>query len=213
MKIFVENNNDGFPIVIGEDTDSTPLGYLDMTSILGVDSIKHLEDYLDYKSIRKLVLQELLKKDADIGTAFGLCSFEEQKIVCKYQLMPYAVRINYFTDKDDSFNWDKLVTLTEGSPYSFFSGRYKVYQDLRVCVSDYVRREIWFPNDYYANLNYAQMFLKKVHLMKEHYIAANDPEFGYFLRSTDMYSEGGFKDQVYWLQDLEDDLLEIYNAY
>ena len=32
--------------------------------------------------------------------------------------MPYAVRLNYFTDAEDKVNWDKLVMLTEGSPKS-----------------------------------------------------------------------------------------------
>lgn len=218
MKLFVENNPTKYPIILGEDTDSTPSGYLDETSIEGVGGHSHLIDIIDYNNIRDWVLELMLAKDtvntpADMATAFGLCTVEEQKICCEFQLMPYAVRLNYFTDAEDKVNWDKLVMLTEGSPYGSLSGRNRVYQDLRICVSDYVRREVWFPNDYQANLTYAQQFLKDVHLLKEYYIASNDVEFGQFLKSIAPYDTTGFNSKNYWRQDLEDDLLEIYNSY
>lgn len=218
MKLFVENNADKYPIILGADTDSTPIGYLDETTIEGVGNNKKLEFIMDYNNIRDWVLELMLAKDtvntpADMGTAFGLCTPQEQKVCCEFQLMPYSVRLNYFSDAEDKVNWDKLVTLTEGHPIGIYKGRTRVYQELRVCVSDYVRREVWFPGDYQSNLTYAQQFLKDVHLLKEYYIASNDVEFGQFLKSVAPYDTTGFNSKVYWRQDLEDDLLEIYNSY
>ena len=213
MKLFVENNGSKYPIIIGEDTDETPTGYLDETSIIGIGQNNAIETIMDYNHIRDWVLVEMMKKDPDQATAFNLCSPLEQYYLCVFQLMPYSVRLLFMTDAEDKINWDKLVQLTEGSPFSMFVGRSRIYQDMRVCVSDFVRREVWFPNDYQANLTYAQAFLKDVHLYKEYYIAANDPELGLFLRSEGIHLNDGFNSKVYWLQELEDNLLNIYNSY
>ena len=213
MKLFVEDNVNKYPIIIGEDGDATPDGYLDETSIIGIATNKAIENIMDYNHIRDWVLVEMMKKDVDYATAFGMCNPTEQYLCCVFQLMPYSVRLLFMSDAQDKVNWDKLVQLTEGSPFSMFVGRSRIYQDMRVCVSDFVRREIWFPNDYYSNLNYAQAFLKDVHLYKEYYIAANDPELGLFLRSEGIHLTDGFNSKVYWLQELEDNLLNIYNSY
>ena len=213
MKLFVENNSSKFPIILGADGDSTPTGYLDETTIIGVGNNLHLENLMEFNSIRDWVLLLLLEKDADQATAFGLCSLDEKKVVCKFILMPYSVRIAVLTDAEDEINWDKLVHITEGSPFAILTGRSKVYHRLRVQVSQYVRKEVWFPNDYFANLTYAQAFLKDVHLIKEYFIASNNPEFGNFLKSINEYEFNGFNSKNYWLQSLEDDLLEIYNSY
>jgi hypothetical protein len=49
--------------------------------------------------------------------------------------------------------------------------------------------------------------------LKDDFIANNDPYFGQFLKSTGDYELNGFKSKSYWLQELEDELLEIYNSY
>ena len=218
MKLFVENNASKFPLTIGQDNDATPSGYIDETTIEGVGNNTHLIQYIDYNNFRDWVLELMLAKDTvntppDMATAFGSCTPAEQKVCCEFQLMPYAVRLNFFTDEQDKLNWEKLVMLTEGSPYGSLSGRSKIYQDLRIKVSDYVRREVWFPNDYISNLSYAQQFLKDTHLLKEYYIASNDIEFGQFLKSEGLYLNNGFNSKVYWIQELEDELLEILNSY
>ena len=215
MKLFVENNNNKYPVILGEDSDSTPIGYLDETTIEGVGNNKKLEQIMDYNNIRNWVLELVLAKDPDLAIAFGMCTADEQKICCEFQLMPYSVRVpNYFTDDEDKENWNKLVRITEGNPFGVLKGRTKIYQDLRVVVSDYVRREVWFPNNYRANISYAQDFYRDTYKIKEYYIAANDPEFGEFLRSDGRYTAlTGFKCKDYWRQDLEDELLEVYNSY
>ena len=212
MKLFVENTA-AKSIIIGLDTDETPIGYLDKTTIEGLDGEELLINHLEYNNIRKWIEQLMLINDADPITAFNLCTSVEKSIICKYQLMPYSVRLNYFTDEEDLKYWNELVIRTEGNAYVNLIGRSKIYHDLRICVSDFVRREIWFPNDYYSNLNYAQQFLKEVHLLKEYYISANDPELGLFLRSEGVYLNNGFNSKIYWLQELEDNLLNIYNVY
>ena len=212
MKLFVEDAPSK-TIIIGLDTDSTPVGYLDKTTIIGLDSEELLINHVEYNNIRKWILQLMLLNDPDMATAFGMCSATEQSIICKYQLMPYSVRLNYFTDAEDKANWNELVIRTDGHAYSNLIGRSKIYQNMRIAVSDIVRREVWFPGDYYSNLSYAQTFLKDVHLYKEYYIAANDPELGLFLRSEGIHLTDGFNSKVYWLQELEDNLLNIYNSY
>jgi len=168
---------------------------------------------MEYNSIRKWLLSLLLLKNSNQGVAFSLCSLEEQITICKWILMPYSIRILYFTDDEDRINWEELVVRTEGNPLALIHGRSLIYQRLRICVTNYVRKELWFPGDYYVNLNYAQQLLRDVYLMKEFFIASNDSEFGQFLRSEGVHTLTGLTSKVYWLQSLEDELLEIYNQY
>ena len=215
MKLFVEDNNKP-AILIGQDNDPIPSGYLDKTNMIDIGTTyrNQLLNQLEYNSIRDWVLELLLAKDSDQATAFGLCTYAEKRIVCKYILMPYAVRLMLWTDEEDYSHWDDLVVFTEGSPIALLTGRSKVYQTLRRKVSDYVRREVWVPGNYFANLTYAQQFLRDVEFMKNLFIASNDPEFKEFLNSNGRYNNTtGFKGKDYWLQDLETDLLTIYNSY
>jgi hypothetical protein len=213
MKLFVEDNIDKFPIILGADTDETPEGYLDDTSIIGIATNFHLESVYEYEHIRDWILEEMMKKDVDYATAFSLCTTEEKQWIARFQLMPYAVRMSVISDDEDAEYWEKLIILTEGSPLPFLKGRSLVYQNLRICVSHYVRREVWAAGDYQANLTQAQSFGRDLRVLKDDFIANNDPYFGQFLRSTGDYELNGFKSKAYWLQDLEDDLLEIYNSY
>jgi hypothetical protein len=210
MRLYKELT-DHYSLLVG--TFSCPSGYEDITSIIGVGNEPNLFNIMEYNTIRKWVLMLLLEKDSNQGVAFSLCSLEEQITICKWILMPYAVRMSFFTDEEDRMNWEDLVIRTEGNPLALIHGRSLIYQRLRICVTNYVRKETWFPGDYYANLNYAQQFLRDVYLMKEFFIAANDPEFGQFLRSDGVHSSTGLNSKLYWLQSLEDDLLEIYNQY
>lgn len=216
MKLFVEDINSNQALLIGQNNDTTPSGYLDKTNMLdiGVTYKDKLLNLLEYNSIRDWILELLLSKNPDMGTAFGLCSTIEKVVVCKYILMPYSVRLLFFADDQDAEHWDELVVRTEGSPYALLTGRSKVYQNLRRKVSDYVRREVWTPGDYFGSLSKAQQFLRDVEFMKNLFIASNDPEFKEFLNSNGRYdATTGFKSKDYWLQDLEDDLLTIYNSY
>lgn len=215
MKLFVEDSS-SHVILIGQYNDSTPNGYLDKTNMqdIGVTYLQTLLSQIEYNTIRSWILTLLIAKDANITTAFGLCTTEEKQVVCKFILMPYTIRLTLFSDTEDCVNWDKLVTLTEGSAYSLLTGRSKVYQLLRVKVSDYVRREVWTLGDYFANLSKAQLFLRDVEFMKNLFIASNDPEFKEFLNSNGRYdATTGFKSKTYWRQDLETELLNIYNSY
>jgi hypothetical protein len=213
MKLFVENNVDKYPIILGADTDSTPTGYLDDTSIVGIATNRHLEDIMDYEHIRDWILEEMMKNDPDYSTAFSMCSLQEQKWIARFQLMPYAVRMTLISDEEDAEYWEKLVILSEGTPLPLMRGRNLVYQKLRVCVSNFVRKEVWAAGDYFANLTHAQNFGRDIRTLKDDFIANNDPYFGQFLKSTGDYELNGFKSKSYWLQELEDELLEIYNSY
>ncbi len=210
MRLYKELT-DHYSLLVG--TFSCPSGYEDITSIIGVGNEPLLFNIMEYNTIRKWLLTLLLEKGVDLTTAFGLCSLDEKKTICKWILVPYAVRMLLLTDEEDRKNWEELVVRTEGNPLALIHGRSLIYQRLRICVTNYVRKEAWFPGDYYANLNYAQQLFRDVYLMKELFIGANDAEFGQFLRSDGVHSATGLNSKVYWLQSLEDDLLEIYNQY
>ena len=210
MKLYKELNENP-SILVG--TFSTPEGYEDITSIQTVGNEPLIFNIMEYNTIRKWLLSLLLLKNSNQGVAFSLCSLEEQITICKWILMPYSIRILYFTDDEDRINWEELVVRTEGNPLALIHGRSLIYQRLRICVTNYVRKELWFPGDYYVNLNYAQQLLRDVYLMKEFFIASNDSEFGQFLRSEGVHTLTGLTSKVYWLQSLEDELLEIYNQY
>lgn len=212
MKLFIEEISDG--ILIGNDNDSTPSGYVDKTTIIDVGTNAMLHDRMEYNSKRKWLLELLLKKNPDQGTAFGMCSPQEQSIICKYLLMPYSVRLLFFTDEQDAEHWETLVTRTEGNPIGLLEGRALIYQRLRIAVSHHVRKETWTPGDYFANLTMAQMFFRDVQQMKDLFIGSNDYEFRDFLSSSGMYdTTTGFKSKTYWFQDLENELLSIYYSY
>ena len=215
MKLFVEDISKP-AVLIGQDLDPTPTGYLDKTTIydIGVVYKANVLNLIEYNSIRDWLLDLLLLKNPDLATAFGLCDINEKKTICQYILMPYNVRTLLWSDAQDSIHWDELVMRTEGTPFGLFTGRAKVYQLLRIKVSDYVRKEIWVPGNYFANLTMAQLLFRDVVTMKDLFIGANDPEFKEILSSSGRYdATTGFKGKTYWLESLETDLLTIYNSY
>ena len=206
MKLFKNlANND---IILGADTDTPVSPYSDVTTLLEVGSNKDLLNLLEYNSIRKWVGALFQAK------GFDNCTNEERIILCKWILLPYTTRLLFVTDEQDKNNWDELVMRTEGNPIGYLQGRAKIYQNLRICVSDYVRKEAWVLGDYYANLTLSQTFFRDVAQMKEFYIGANDPEFGEFLRSNGRYdATTGLQGKDYYLPTLETELINIYNSY
>ena len=211
MKLYKELNENP-SLLFG--TFSTPTGYEDITSIIGVGNEPLLFNIMEYNSIRKWLLSLLLLKDSNQGVAFSLCTLEEQITVCKWILMPYSIRILYFTDEQDKNNWEELVVRTEGNPLALYQGRSLIYQKLRIAVTNFVRKEAWVIGNYFANLSLAQQLFRDVYIMKELFISANDPEFGEFLRSNGRYNNTtGLKSKTYWTQELETELINIYNQY
>jgi len=206
MKLFKEENTGD--IRIGADNESTPIGYSDATNIIEVGGDDALLNMLEYNSIRKWVGQLFTIK------GFQNCNPTELAICSKWILLPYTIRLMFFLDNEDKINWDELVVRTEGNPIGHLQGRAKIYQKLRICVSDYVRREVWELDNYYSNLTMSQQLFRDVKDMKDFFIGANDPEFGEFLRSNGRYNDiTGFKGKNYYLANLETDLINIYNEY
>ena len=91
-KLFIEDNYRKRLVMVGEDSDPTPTGFADETSIEGVGNCVPLKDIMEYKQIRTWIYTMLVMKDyptMDIATAFGLCTPAEQKMVCKFFIMPW----------------------------------------------------------------------------------------------------------------------------
>lgn len=211
MKLFI-SDIDGM-VLLGQDSDPTPSGYTDQTNLLEVATNSELYDRIEFNQLRKWVQTLFLAKGVDIPAAFAACSTAEQQQVCRFILVDYATRLLFYSDAEDKVHWDLLVHRSEGEPWVMYEGRKRVYEDLRVCVSDYVRREMWVAGDYYANLSNAQEFFRNVSNYKDWFVGSNDPIFKEFLSSTGQFDANtGMKSKDYWRQDLEDDLLEIYNA-
>ena len=211
MRLFI-NDTDG-AIIIGQDGDLTPEGYTDQTNLIEVATNANLYERIEYNKLRWWVSSLLMAKGVDVTAAFTACTTEEKIQVCKFILMPYSIRLLFYTDDQDYSNWDLLVDRSEGNPHGIIEGRSRVYEDLRRKVSDYVRREVWLSGDYYANLTKAQELFRDVSQYKDWYIGSNDPTFHDFLSSTGQFDEfTGMKSKGYWLQSLEDDLMLIYNA-
>jgi hypothetical protein len=118
-----------------------------------------------------------LAKGADITSAWIACTADEKKTVCKFILMPYATRLTIQTEAEDKAYWEDMVIRTEGSPFGLLTGRHRTYELMRICVSDYVRKESWATADFIANISKAQAFFRDCYSMKEFFIAADDPEF------------------------------------
>jgi hypothetical protein len=211
MKLFIKDNDTA--ILIGQDVDPTPTGYTDHTNLLEVATNERLSRQMEYNQRRTWVNVLFLAKGVDVAAAFTACTTDEKLQVCKFILIDYTTRLLFYTDEDDKVHWDELVHRSEGEPWATYEGRKRVYEDLRVCVADYVRREVWVPGDYQANLSKSQELFRDVSTYKDWYVGANDPTFKEFLSSTGQFDANtGMKSKDYWLQDLEDDLLEIYNC-
>lgn len=211
MKLFIQDSDGA--IIVGQDSDPTPSGYTDSTNLLEVATNEKVAARMEYNRLRAWVNELFLAKGVDVATAFVACSTAEKIEVCRFILIDYTTRLLFFTDDQDWENWLILVNRSEGNPNAIIEGRRRVYNDLRVKVSDYVRREAWAPLDYYANLSKAQELFRDVSEYKGLYIGSNDPIFKEFLSSTGQFDETtGMKSKSYWRQDLEDDLMEIYNA-
>jgi hypothetical protein len=124
----------------------------------------------------------------------------------RYILAPYTLRLTIHTDTIDEQNWFNLIQVTQGldSQKEPFTGRTLLIEKMRKCIANKVRKEL-------MTIATSQQFFKDVFQMLEWYIRAACPDFKLWLTNASPYDADGFEEKSYWTQDLEDELMDIYN--
>lgn len=170
---------------------------------------------LDYLMYRDKINEILFIKanpnypTIDFSGFFSVLTGQERFLMCKYVLAPYALRLMVVSEEEDYYHWEQLVRITKGNelleyPYT---GRALVVEKMRRYVAHLVRKELMTMTD-------SQQFFEDVFTLVELYIASANPKFKQWL--TNMvgtpYENDGFEQKPYWTQDLEDNLMIIYNG-
>jgi hypothetical protein len=186
-------------ILIGEDTDPTPAGYLDKTTILDIGNTHQLIDRTGYVYVRNWVAALFYGKDPDIATAFGMLTTLEQREVCKYILMPLSVRTLFFTEAEDQQNWVLLVEKSK----EYRAGK---IEEMRIRVADGLRSETQTKQQ-------LTDFFNDTRLKIESYIFNNDTELIDFINNKvgTPYENAGFLQASYYSEQMKTDLINIYN--
>lgn len=172
----------------------------------------HESGILDFNRRRENIKTIVFDKALTDYSQWNTLTSEEKNIAVELILAPYVLRLQIVSDSEDAENWEKLVSLSEGNPSQYYTGRALVYEKMRIAVSHYVRKEVWQANDYWFNLSKAQAFFEDVHIIKDWYVASNNPKFMDFIKSQNSYSLTGFNTKSYWIQELEDELISIYEG-
>lgn len=172
---------------------------------------KYFTDYLFYRDAINIIL--ITKANPNSPTidfsGWGTLTSSEQEIMSRYVLCPYALRLTVFTEAEDKENWKSLVQITQGleSPSTPFTGRALVVEKMRGLIADKVRVE-------QMTMATSQQFFKDVFELTEWYMRAACPDFKLWLTNEvgSPYENDGFEQKVYWSQQLEDELMDIYNG-
>lgn len=216
MKLWIENINN--PSAVYQEADPGGL-FEDMNNdpvcwdVHGIGAKHEAGRKLDYKFVRdQLKILAATEANADFSN-WASVSEANKEIYSRWHVAPYTLRVpGVQTEEKDKEYWRDVVFKTEGIDVDKLQGRARIYEEMRLCVADYVRRYVWDANDYLVNLSNAQALFKDVFLLKEYFIAANDPSFKQWICNEvgSSYENDGFEEKSYHLQDLEDDLLDIY---
>lgn len=132
---------------------------------------------------------------------------EVKAIAVKMFFVPYALRLTVVSDEQDSLNWEKILTLTQGTPVEQYQGRAKTFDMMRICVAQRVRKEIMSMTD-------SQQMLKDVGQIVDWYIRVNSPDFKQWLMNEagSPYENNGFAQKSYYSLLLRNELYDIYNG-
>lgn len=138
-------------------------------------------------------------------SGWGNLTADEQKLMAKYILAPYALRTTIYSDADDKQNWFDLLRITQGTEFkeNLYTGRARLIEIMRRHVADKVRIEA-------LTMAQTQDFLEDVDQLLDWYIRAANPKFKLWLYSLAPYDTTGFNSKAYWSQGLEDELIAMY---
>lgn len=211
-KKYYKEDNEAIPAILYVEEGTQPVGFTDFSNdVVSIDLYgRHVRDYLFYRDDINNIL--FIKANPNYPTVdfsgfFTNMTADERKIMCKYILAPYALRLTQYTDEQDEENWFRLLRITQGleRPDKPFTGRALLIERMRRHVANYVRKEL-------LTMVQTQQFYEDVFQLTEFYIRAATPKFKQWLYSTAPYDLTGFNSTSYWNQTLEDELIAIYEG-
>ena len=139
----------------------------------------------------------------------GWAAYQHKLLATKWFAAPYALRISTsgWSESQDSEEWCPLIDKTKGIKLSDLSGRSLTVELMRRRVSHELRKEVATKAD-------LDDFWGSTFNLFNEYIDTNGIHFKEWLTNEvgSDYENAGFKQKTYWSQQLEDDLLEIYNG-
>jgi hypothetical protein len=127
----------------------------------------------------------------------------EKECVARHILAPYGLRVPaVFSDQDDTVNTDSLLDKT-------LIDRQNTIEKMRRSV--FVQK----VRTGQMTLASSQAFAKDTKALFDLYILSNDPSFKQWLTNAvgSPYENDGFEQKAYWTQELEDELVYIYDNY
>lgn len=200
-KLWVDTTGDNPKVVY---TDTQPdVTYVDLTN-----SITGWYDYgnyvQDFNQIRNNVLALVLAIAQPDYSLWNDLTSDEKYVACYYVVAPYSLRITIVTDSEDKDNWRNMAELTCGNPIDSLSGRSRMFQEMRLFVSDYTRTNS-------ITLAQAQDFFKSVFEIAQYFIQTSDPSLSYWINNTPgtIYEFDGFQQKLYYQQSIRDGLNNI----
>jgi hypothetical protein len=131
----------------------------------------------------------------------------QKEIGSRYILVPYALRVPaVVTDQVDVQNWMEMADLSEGVMTKNIQGRVLVVEQMRMTTSEWARTET-------LTISQVQQFFKDVFNYTAWFSESNAPDLIQWISNTpgSPYENDGFAQKPYYLVDLRDALIQVYN--
>ena len=179
-KLWIEKNQT-IPAVLYTDTDMS-INYDDKSN----DAIawdRYGERVLNYVHVLKkikTILNTKANPDAPNSyfTGFGTLTLDEQKLMAKNLLMPYSMRLGYYTDEEDIENTMNILIKSYGIELSRLCGRSLIAEQMRLHVFlNFVRKDL-------MTLESSKLFGKDVKDMLENFERFQDYDFENWLTNA-----------------------------
>lgn len=136
----------------------------------------------------------------------------EMSVGVNFIVLPYQMRLAVVSDEQDANNWRQMVILTEGSDADNLEGRRRIYEELRITVSHFLRKELLTVSD-------LEDFYNDIKDLSDTYIATNSPALEVFLRGVNFTGSskynnlvGEFERKTYFSVELRTALNEVLNG-
>ena len=200
----------GMPMYVIGNTHSVPDGYEDISTADNWDKYGYkFLDYLFYRDeINNILFLEANPNYPTINfSGWFSMSLAHRKLMGKYVLAPYQLRLTVQTEQEDKDYWFDLLEVSQGTGSNKYTGRALIVEKMRRAVADHVRKEE-------LTMGQTQQFFKDVDPMLSWYISTAAPDFKWWLTNAagTPYENDGFEQKSYWSEDLEIDLTSIYNG-
>lgn len=209
-KLWIENISNLPSVLYQEETPSGD--FLDKTNdIISWD--KYGEIVVDYifvlKKIRELSVLMLNPNYPTIDfSGWVNLTTELKKVISKYLLVPYNLRLQVFNDEEDLFNTKTLLTKSYGIQNANFKGRLALVEKMRNYVFiNYVRKSL-------MSLESSKQFGADTLLLLDEFERFSTNNFYYWLNNEigTIYEVNGFAQKSYYNETLKNELISIYNG-